>query len=553
MIKTLLRFLVPLLLIAAPLAAQEKSGCDSSRWYCVSGLNTGLPQPSTLINRETPRATIESLIAAAREDAWTEAAHLLDLSGIPEVQQLAAGTGLARQLETVVSRKTVIDWDIILDRPDALDARASSDRAMAGEPRKSLLLWTLELDNRPVAIRLNRIKPEDGAAVWVFSRQTVGNIPALFARFGPGRFEKMLPDALKENAAFGFKWWEVLGLPLLLALSAGAGWLVWKGMGWAARKASHQVVTDTLLSIRGPASIGSATLVALAIGSYAFVFSGQISTVLPPLAWLGLAGSGLWLAINSVEAVLDRLTSFDETDLTQRQEDHKRTMATRLAAARRAFVVAAVLIGGGIFLSQSNIFQNLGFTILGTAGALTLILGFAARRVLGNIIASLQIALNQSAKIGDRIVYNDYLCHVERINFTYVQLRDWDGTRLIVPVEEFISTPFENWTMKEPKMLRIIKLKCAHNADVDALREAFDDIVGKLDKEELGDPDDAKVRVAGQDVFGKDVWFALPCADPNTSWDVACKAREMIIAAGNRIAEERNIDIFPEVRPAEAA
>lgn len=553
MIKTLLRFLVPLLLLAAPLAAQDKTSCDSSRWYCVSELNTGLPQPSTLISRETPRATIESLIAAAREDAWAEAAHLLDLSGTPEAQQLAVGTGLARQLETVISRKTVIDWDIILDRPDALDARASSDRAMAGEPRKSLLLWTLELDNRPVAIRLNRIKPKDGAAVWVFSRQTVGNIPDLFARFGPGRFEKMLPDALKENAAFGFKWWEVLGLPLLLALSAGAGWLVWKGTGRAARKVSHQVVTDTLLSIRGPASIGSATLVALAIGSYAFVFSGQISTILPPLAWLGLAGSGLWLAINSVEAVLDRLTSFDETDLTQRQEDHKRTMATRLAAARRAFVVAAVLIGGGIFLSQSNIFQNLGFTILGTAGALTLILGFAARRVLGNIIASLQIALNQSAKIGDRIVYNDYLCHVERINFTYVQLRDWDGTRLIVPVEEFISTPFENWTMKEPKMLRIIKLKCAHNADVDALREAFDEIVSKLDKEELGDPDDAKVRVAGQDVFGKDVWFALPCADPNTSWDIACKAREMIIAAGNRIAEEREIDIFPEVRPAEAA
>ncbi|WP_247677002.1 MULTISPECIES: mechanosensitive ion channel domain-containing protein [unclassified Leisingera] len=138
-------------------------------------------------------------------------------------------------------------------------------------------------------------------------------------------------------------------------------------------------------------------------------------------------------------------------------------VVTRLAAARRAFVVAAVLIGGGVFLSQSNIFRNLGFTILGTAGTLTLILilGFAARRVLGKIIASLQIALNQSAKIGDRIVYNDYLCHVERINFTYVQLRDWDGIRLIVLVEEFISTPFENWTMKEPKMLRIIKLKCA--------------------------------------------------------------------------------------------
>ncbi|MDW3183770.1 MAG: mechanosensitive ion channel [Roseobacter sp.] len=230
-----------------------------------------------------------------------------------------------------------------------------------------------------------------------------------------------------------------------------------------------------------------------------------------------------------------------------------RTVATRVAAARRALVVAVVLIGGGVFLSQTNVFQNLGLTLLGTAGALTLVLGFAARQVLGNIMASMQIALNQSARIGDRIVYKDYLCHVERINFTYVQLRDWDGTRLVVPVDEFISTPFENWTMQEPEMLRIIKLKCAHQADVDQLRTIFDRVVASLDPEELGDLDDAKVRVAGQDALGKDVWFALPCADPNTSWDMACKAREKLIAEATDLEKSQNIDIFPEARLSEAA
>lgn len=191
--------------------------------------------------------------------------------------------------------------------------------------------------------------------------------------------------------------------------------------------------------------------------------------------------------------------------------------------------------------------------MLGTAGALTLVLGFAARQVLGNIMASLQIALNQSAQIGDRIVYNDYLCHVERINFTFVQLRDWDGTRLVVPVEEFANTPFENWSMKEPEMLRIIKLKCAHHADVEALREAFEKVIEDLDSAQLGDLEAAKVRVAGQDVFGKDVWFALPCADPSTSWDVACLAREQLIERAQKIAETKDITMFPDVKPAEAA
>ncbi len=38
---------------------------------------------------------------------------------------------------------------------------------------------------------------------------------------------------------------------------------------------------------------------------------------------------------------------------------------------------------------------------------MTIVLGFAARNVLGNIMASLQIALNQSARVGDRVVYKE--------------------------------------------------------------------------------------------------------------------------------------------------
>ncbi len=543
-----------LFLLVTPVWAQSgDDSCDRSRWYCVDGLNTGLAESAGQLERETPRATLEALLHLARKDNWTAAAHLLDLTDLSEADQLRQGAELARQLDVVISRKAVIDWDRVPDRPDAIDERASTDRALAGEPRKSLLLWTIDLDGRPAAVRLSRVKPGDAPAVWLFSRQTVENIPALHARYGPGEFEEMLPDVLKKDAGFGFMWWELLGLPLLLIAAISMGRLTWRILSWVANRVERALVKDVVKSIRGPAATATATSVALLVGSSLFVFSGQISTILTPIAWLGLLASGLWLTVNGVEVVLDRLTNFEETDLTQRQEVHKRTMATRIAAARRAFVVAVTLVGGGIFLSQTNIFQNLGLTMLGTAGALTLVLGFAARRVLGNIMASLQIALNQSAKIGDRIVYNDYLCHVERINFTYVQLRDWDGTRLIVPVEEFVSTPFENWTMKEPAMLRIIKIKCAHDADVDKLRDAFDEIVQELDKDELGDLDNMKVRVADQDVFGKDVWFALPCADPNTSWDVACKAREKIMAAGARIAEEDGIEIFPEARPAEAA
>ncbi|WP_299658033.1 mechanosensitive ion channel family protein [uncultured Tateyamaria sp.] len=552
MIKRISVILVMLSSLATVAFAQTEA-CETTRWYCVEGLNDGLDAPGDIIAQDTPRAAIESLLFFAERDAWGYAAHLLDLSNIPEEEQAVRGAELARALDTVISRKAVIDWDLVRDRPDGIDAQASSDQAMAGEPRKSLLLWTLDLGARPAAIRLARVKPDGGEPVWVFSRQTVDNIPALFERYGPNGFEAYLPAALTEKTAVGFMWWEIIGLPILMVLALLVGRWVWVTLNWVSGRVERRVIKDIVRSVRGPAATGAATGLALLIGSSVFVFSGQISTILTPVAWLGLLASGLWFIINAVEVVLDRLTQFDDVDLTNQQDVHMRTTATRVAAARRAFVVVVILVGGGVFLSQTNIFQNLGLTLLGTAGALTLVLGFAARRVLGNIMASLQIALNQSARIGDRIVYNDYLCHVERINFTYVQLRDWDGTRLVVPVEEFVSTAFENWTMKEPEMLRIIKVKCAHDADVGLLRDAFMGILDELDQDQLGDRDSAKVRVAGQDVFGKDVWFALPCSDPNTSWDVACDARERLLAAGTRIAEDRNVVIFPDANAAEAA
>lgn len=526
--------------------------CNHDRWYCSDDINAGLGEAPAVIDRTTPRATLETLLFLAREDRWADAAHLLDLSELPSKEQASRGAELALALQNVIDRKTIISWSDLVDRPDGLEANTSSDDPLAGQPRKSLLLWTLALADHPAAIRLNRVKPADGDAVWIFAPQTVANIPALYDTYGPSALERLLPDAAQKEAAFGLMWWEIIGLPLLLLTAFLAGRLVWGAMGQLAKKTSRSIVRDVLQATRGPAATAATTSIALLLGANLFVFSGQITAVLSPIAWLGLMAAALWLVVNGVEAVLDRLVDLEDTDLTQRQEAHTRTVATRIAAARRAFIVAIVLVGGGLFLSQSNVFGNLGLTLLGTAGALTLVLGFAARRVLGNIMASLQIALNGSAKIGDRIVFKDYLCHVERINFTYVQLRDWDGTRLVVPVEEFVSTPFENWTMKEPEMLRIIKLHFAHEADVEKLRDAFFDIIKELDQDELGDLDSAKVRVADQDVFGKKVWFALPCKDPNTSWDVACIAREKLLAVGAEMDKD-NQPVFPDASPAEAA
>ncbi|MDF0594525.1 mechanosensitive ion channel family protein [Psychromarinibacter halotolerans] len=538
------------LTFCAPLAAQEQ---QPDNVFPLDVLNEGLPEPAGTIDRSTPRGTLETLLQAAEDERWVDAAHLLNLNGVDVDEQASYGAELAMMLEAVIDRKAVINWTDLIDRPDALDAHESTNSATAGMTRRSILLWTLPLDSRPASLRLERVQVGDEDPVWIFPSQTVQNIGALYAIYGPSELEQAFPEVVKQKVAFGLMLWELVGLPLLIAVAAIVGIMVRYALDFASRRAKTKTMTDVLRAIRGPAIFGTVvTLMALAT-KHLFVFSGRIDTVLTPAITLGIAASILWLVVNAIDAVLDRLVISASDTLSHRQQQEQRAMATKVAAGRRALIVVFVATAFGIALSSTTLYQNLGLSLIGTAGALTLVFGFAARRVLGNIMASLQIAMNQSARIGDRIVYKDHLCHVERINFTYVQLRDWDGTRLVVPVEEFLSEPFENWTMQEPEMLRVIKLKLAHGADVDRLRAAFDKVVADLDQDELANLDEVSVRVADQDVFGKEVWFCLPCADPNTSWDMACIAREKIIAAAAELEDSDDNRMFPEANPAEAA
>ena len=549
------RFL--LIVLAVQLAALP-GWSQSEPYFEVEALDTGLGQAPDLIDRRTPRSAMVSFLVAGEAGRWDDAAHVLDLSEIAPAEQRARGATLAQQLHAIINRKALLDWTLLNDRPDGLQAAANSDAPQAGEPRRSLLLRELPAGIAPAAIRLNRVKPGEADPVWVFPAETVANIPALYHRYGPSRFERALPEPLRMKAFWGLMWWELLGLPLLVFAAAGLATFLHRTLQAIGHRLTSPLATAILRATRTPLIFSAVTALVWFVTHRVFVFSGNIDVFVTPLIAIGFVTALLMLIVNVVETLLDALiTPGIEIDLTKEEQAEKRTLATRINAGKRIMVVVVFLVGVGIVLSTAHVFQGIGISFLASAGAFTVLLGFAARNVLGNILASLQIALNQSARVGDRVVYKGELCHVERIHLTYVQLRDWDGTRLVVPVEEFISETFSNWSLQDPAMLRILRFKLDPRADVESLREAFHDILRDLyDGElgaELGDVSEAVVNVAGQDVFGIDVWFSTPCKDPNTSWEVACTVRERLVARAAEIEREGDRPVFPPTVPAQAA
>ncbi|RKF15231.1 mechanosensitive ion channel protein MscS [Roseovarius spongiae] len=529
--------LLVLCLAAGFAAAQE-------RWFEIDTLNAGLGPAPQAIDRSTPQGALESFMHHASRGDFSRAAHLLDLGDIAPEQQPAAGARLVKQLYTVIDRKVVIPWGDLSDRPDGW-ILGTSDNPAAGRTRRSIALEWLDMGRREVALRVNRLKPSDGDPVWVIARQSVANIPALYERFGPTRIERMLPDWARDRAFWGLYVWEVLFLPLLALASVLLGKLTYRFVGSFQRQRDTRLTRAIVRALRWPATIAVTAAFVGFCTSRVLVVSGLLDSFISPAVVIGVVTAGAMAAVLIIDEVLDHLLPNTPGDLADPGNSHLRDMATTIAAVRKFVIVIAVMIGVGLVLSSANLFSTLGLSLLASAGALTIIMGFAAREVLSNIMASVQIAINRSARIGDQLIFEGHFCTVERIHFTYVQLAIWNGNRLIVPVSYFVSDAFENWSIEDVEMLRLIELRLAHTANVAALRDVFFDAIREEDGDDTGPVEEATVMVTGQDAVAMTVLFALPTPNPSTAWSMECAMRERLIQAAARMEAADGVPMLP--------
>ena len=536
----------------------EGSEGPSEYYFRIDRLNAGLGRAPGSLDRETPQASLESFLFAARGDRPERAAHVLDLSDLEPARQRARGAALADKLRQVIDRKVWIDWASVTDRPDGLNEYASTKSPVGGDPRRSVRLERLDLGDRTVSIRMNRVKPQGGEPVWVFSRQTVALVEPLYERYGPTPLERALPAALKRDAFDGVPWWELIALPAHRAA------LDRRRLGRLPRPRRAQRARARRATRRGarararaPAALFVAAFAARRLAGEFLVFSASINTFLNPILIGLIILSAIFAIVRVIDAILDVLErrEIGDQNIDDEQNTELRHRYTNLYAARRIAVFIAVIVGLGVILIQTNIFSALGISILASAGVLSIIIGLAAQTVLGNILSSLQIAIAKPINIGDSVNYEGDWAYVEAINYTFVELRTWDLRRLIVPVKYFVSNPFENWSKTEPRMVKPVVLRLDHDADVDALRKHWAEIA-RADEDVDGE-DWIKTLVIGHDDEGISVRFYCSAKDPTTAWNMHCRLREKMLAYVSEREDywprERVVDLSEGASAASAA
>ena len=502
--------------------------------YAVqSELNPGLEEPPPPIDLVSPRATLDLFIGACENNDFGLAAHALNLHGIPEPRQMSAGKARAKELFYLISKRIWIQWDDIPDRPDAaLQPPVTASGSVDPVPRRFIEIGQIEIGGHAVHIRLQRIQIGDGQPVWVFSRQTVDSIPRLYREHGPSRLHDLMPGPLQVGMAGDTYLWQWLLAVVALVVGAAAGWLAQKVSFWYLHSRKETTWSVRIATaIRRPVAGLCFFVVVYVLFSSTLDFPAAIHTTLTAVLATLIILNVTWLGIRVLNFGLEEAKSSylgkREMSVEDEEDSAARQVVTYFTIARMVFIFIITFIGTGVILSQFRFFQALGISLLASAGAASVIVGFAAHRVLGNLIAGVQIAITQPVRIGDTVHFDGDWSYVEEINYTHLVLRTWDQRRIIIPLNYFMNHTIENWSTSKPSLTKPIMLHTDYRLDVEKLRTKYKEL---LEGSELWD-ESVPPTVQVYECQEETLQIRCLCSAQNaaSAWVLHCELREKMV------------------------
>lgn len=171
--------------------------------------------------------------------------------------------------------------------------------------------------------------------------------------------------------------------------------------------------------------------------------------------------------------------------------------------------------------------RQIGVSLLASAGIAGIILGLAAQKSIGTLLAGIQIAITQPISIDDVVIVEGEWGRVEDITLTYVVVRIWDLRRLIVPIQFFLEKPFQNWTRNSAEILGSVFLYLDYSAPLEALRAELKRL---LAQSPLWDGKVGGIQVTECREKVVEVRVLVSAANAGDAWDLRCALRESLLA-----------------------
>jgi len=249
-----------------------------------------------------------------------------------------------------------------------------------------------------------------------------------------------------------------------------------------------------------------------------------LTDVIKHILALWIIGSLAWFAVKSVAIVRKLIMSHYE--VTGKDNLRAIQVQTQLQVLERIVIFVIVVLAAAAMLMTFDQVRQVGVSILASAGIIGIVVGFAAQRSLGNLIAGIQIAITQPIRLDDVVVVEGEWGRIEEITLTYVVVGVWDQRRLVVPINYFIEKPFQNWTRTTAELLGTVYLYADYTIPVGRVREELHRI---LEASDLWDKRVWGLLVTNTTERAVELRALMSAQDSSSAWNLRCHVREKLL------------------------
>jgi small-conductance mechanosensitive channel len=215
------------------------------------------------------------------------------------------------------------------------------------------------------------------------------------------------------------------------------------------------------------------------------------------------------------------------SSLARAYDERARKHVTQVRVLRRVAVTTVIIVTVATTLITFDSVRQYGVSLIASAGAAGLVVGLAARPLLTNLFAGIQIAISQPIRIDDAVLVEGECGLVEEITGTYVVVKLWDWRRMVVPLSYFLEKPFQNWTRQSTGLIGTVLLWVDYSVPAATMRARLEEIVRASS---LWDGKVVNLQVVEASERAVQLRALVSAASSDDAWDLRCELREKLIA-----------------------
>lgn len=235
--------------------------------------------------------------------------------------------------------------------------------------------------------------------------------------------------------------------------------------------------------------------------------------------------AGVWLA---ARIVLAWLAHTQQRVVTRKQDDRdRRRTRTQMQLIRRLVNVAFVVVGLAMVLLTFPGVEQVGATILASAGLLSVVIGIAAQSSLGNVFAGLQLAFTDAIRIGDVVEVDGTWGTIEDITLSYVVVSMWTEQHKVLPSTHFTTVPFVNWSRTGDSVTGTVLFELDWRVDIEGMRA---ELARVLDGNPLWDGRSSSLVMTDATRDRVTVRAVVSTANTDDDWSLRVQVRERLVA-----------------------